>query len=621
VGTGRDPCAAGRYLLFSVQRGEGFSLRRDAFVRMSTALRLSSLHEAARGRWTLVLPPLSSRMSPHWHQGLPHAGLGFQERTIPWDSLWDMKYLSEQTGLRFLEYPDFVAEQNRRRAPAPPVLSPGNSDIAIGQVDQVIHLCSFAYNEAFHQASAMAGRDGHPLPYPGSSFPRSHLFREFACMDGETPSRDLGHCGNPLPEILSKKDKPDRFISNEYGELALPRGKKASVHCGLANMQPNIVAPILEEYLSPNVTSDTPVCSAIITNTQLVFWAPAPSRYTAAHDPSRAMHAARQHFLRSWRLAPPLLALAHAFIRHALLASPALELNATEALAILNQPASAEDDAATTIVAAAASLPAYMSFHVRRGDFKVVHKDKIPELDHLALQIVQRFRDEWDRLGALEKNNSAASTDAAAATAAAPLSSRVFVSSDMDAAEFAELERQVALEQVLLASAGASAVDADAAAAFSSSSSLPYPTVTLVRFDLQSVLRRGSALRAHFSPALLAFLDAAAEAAQSAQSRPVTHPAVRHGAAAGVTPAVVPLTPFHVLLLDQLVCELSVRGSHGFVATSTSYVSEMVWQQRRAMGLDDEERWEKETLKPGPKPKQEQQQPQQQQKKHGKDEL
>jgi hypothetical protein len=47
----------------------------------------------------------------------------------------------------------------------------------------------------------------------------------------------------------------------------------------------------------------------------------------------------------------------------------------------------------------------------------------------------------------------------------------------------------------------------------------------------------------------------------------------------------------------------------------------MVWQQRRAMGLDDEERWEKETLKPGPKPKQEQQQPQQQQKKHGKDEL
>jgi hypothetical protein len=537
-----------------------------------------------------------------------------------------MKYLSEQTGLRFLEYPDFIAEQNRRRAPAPPVLSPSNSGVAIGQVDQVIHLCSFAYNEAFHHASAMAGRDGHPPPYPGSSFPRSHLFREFACMDGETPSRDLGHCGNPLPEILSKKDRLDRFISNEYGELALPRGKKASVHCGLANLQPNIVAPILEEYLSPNVTSDSPVCSAIITNTQLVFWAPAPSRYTAANDPSRAMHAARQHFLRSWRLAPPLLALAHAFIHHALQASPALELNATEALAILNQPAAAEDDAAAAPVAATAPLPAYMSFHVRRGDFKVVHKDKIPELDHLALQIVQRFRDEWDRLNTLEKNNSAAVTDeaAAAATAAAPLSSRVFISSDMDAAEFAELERQVALEQVLLASAPASAADADTDAAASSSSSLPYPTVTLMRFDLQSVLRRGSALRAHFSPALLAFLDAAVDAAQSAQSRPVTHPAVRHGAAAGAAPAVVPLTPFHVLLLDQLVCELSVRGSHGFVATSTSYVSEMVWQQRRAMGLDDEEeRWEKETLKPGPKPKQEQQQQQtqQQQKKHGKDEL
>ena len=58
---------------------------------------------------------------------------------------------------------------------------------------------------------------------------------------------------------------------------------------------------------------------------------------------------------------------------------------------------------------------------------------------------------------------------------------------------------------------------------------------------------------------------------------------------------VIPLTPIHVLLLDQYICSQAF-GLHGFVGSKHSYVSEMIWNQRRAQGLEDVWAQEKQTL-------------------------
>jgi len=58
-----------RYLLYTVNSGEGFNLARDVFLRvaaLASSLQESRTHE----RWTVVLPPFNS----------PHVG----DRNVPW---------------------------------------------------------------------------------------------------------------------------------------------------------------------------------------------------------------------------------------------------------------------------------------------------------------------------------------------------------------------------------------------------------------------------------------------------------------------------------------------------------------------------------------------------------
>ena len=254
-------------------------------------------------------------------------------------------------------------------------------------------------------------------------------------------------------------------------------------------------------------------------------------------------HNKKTEFLRSMRLAPMLLAIAHTFIRHQLRASSALPLTSPAALAALASGSSSSSSSA----ASASPLPPYLSFHVRRGDFLHVHKSVVPDLRYLAQQISQRFRHVWT-------NKS---------SEAPPLSTRVFLSSDMTAEEFAELQQH--LEEA----------HAEIAMPLSElSTALPVPQ--LVRFDLEQVRQQ---LRSHFSEPVNAYLDAST--AFHASSTVET-----------------PLTPFHVLLLDQYLCEQSLPFL-GFVGTRHSYVSEMVWQQRRALGLENNNKEEKDVLEGG----------------------
>ncbi|XP_037775793.1 GDP-fucose protein O-fucosyltransferase 2-like [Penaeus monodon] len=82
-----------RYLLYDVNPGEGFNLRRDVFVRIANlARRLSEMDN-----WILVLPPWGRLY--HWKH--THRGEYF-----PWHSFFDIKSLSKWTPV--IEFEDYL---------------------------------------------------------------------------------------------------------------------------------------------------------------------------------------------------------------------------------------------------------------------------------------------------------------------------------------------------------------------------------------------------------------------------------------------------------------------------------------------------------------------------------
>ena len=84
-----------RYLLYDVNPGEGFNLRRDVYMRIAVLVR--SLNED--GPWTLVLPPWSRLY--HWRS----RDVGPQER-IPWSLFFDLESLREFVPV--IEFQEFL---------------------------------------------------------------------------------------------------------------------------------------------------------------------------------------------------------------------------------------------------------------------------------------------------------------------------------------------------------------------------------------------------------------------------------------------------------------------------------------------------------------------------------
>ncbi|GFR71850.1 GDP-fucose protein O-fucosyltransferase 2 [Elysia marginata] len=89
-----------RYLLYDVNPGEGFNLRRDVYMRIAVLVR--SLNED--GPWTLVLPPWSRLY--HWRS----RDVGPQER-IPWSLFFDLDSLREFVPV--MEFHEFL-EVNKK---------------------------------------------------------------------------------------------------------------------------------------------------------------------------------------------------------------------------------------------------------------------------------------------------------------------------------------------------------------------------------------------------------------------------------------------------------------------------------------------------------------------------
>lgn len=87
--------AAKKYLIYDVNPGEGFNLRRDVYMRVANLVR--RLRESEP--WVLVLPP--------WPR-LPHWRSNYEQENIPWRMFFDLDSLNEHVPC--MEYEDFLTE-------------------------------------------------------------------------------------------------------------------------------------------------------------------------------------------------------------------------------------------------------------------------------------------------------------------------------------------------------------------------------------------------------------------------------------------------------------------------------------------------------------------------------
>ena len=86
---------ARKYLLYAVNPGEGFNLRRDVHMRVENLVRSLRKDEP----WVLVLPPWPHLV--HWRSNYPQGN-------IPWKMFFDLDSLNEY--VPSIEYEDFLKE-------------------------------------------------------------------------------------------------------------------------------------------------------------------------------------------------------------------------------------------------------------------------------------------------------------------------------------------------------------------------------------------------------------------------------------------------------------------------------------------------------------------------------
>ncbi len=87
-------CSYSRYLLWEVNPGEGFNLRRDVYLRMANLV--EALNEDSP--WILVLPPWGPLY--HW------ANRQIDQSRIPWSLFFDVPSLRKYVPV--IEFEDFL---------------------------------------------------------------------------------------------------------------------------------------------------------------------------------------------------------------------------------------------------------------------------------------------------------------------------------------------------------------------------------------------------------------------------------------------------------------------------------------------------------------------------------
>ena len=86
-----------RYLLYEVNPGEGFNLRRDVYMRIANLVKFLS-EEKDEGPWVIVLPPWGPLY--HWKNNKE------EQRALPWGLFFDLESLRKYVPV--IEFTDFL---------------------------------------------------------------------------------------------------------------------------------------------------------------------------------------------------------------------------------------------------------------------------------------------------------------------------------------------------------------------------------------------------------------------------------------------------------------------------------------------------------------------------------
>ncbi|XP_029190508.1 GDP-fucose protein O-fucosyltransferase 2-like [Acropora millepora] len=89
-----------RYLIYDVNPGEGFNLRRDVYMRVANMMKILREKE----NWILVVPPW--RKLYHWRSEI-------EQNAIPWRTFFDMESLNRYVPV--IEFEDFIHETGSPR--------------------------------------------------------------------------------------------------------------------------------------------------------------------------------------------------------------------------------------------------------------------------------------------------------------------------------------------------------------------------------------------------------------------------------------------------------------------------------------------------------------------------
>jgi len=84
-----------RYLIYDVNPGEGFNLRRDVYLRVANLVKLL----LEKQKWVLVLPPW--RRLYHWRSSVYQTGL-------PWETFFDLNNLNRYVPV--IDFKDYIKQ-------------------------------------------------------------------------------------------------------------------------------------------------------------------------------------------------------------------------------------------------------------------------------------------------------------------------------------------------------------------------------------------------------------------------------------------------------------------------------------------------------------------------------
>ena len=87
-----------RYLTYTVNKGEGFNLRRDVYMRAASLVR--NLRQSTNQDWILVLPPWSHLY--HWKSDV-------YQHWLPWKQFFDLPSLNKYVPC--IEYDEYIQRE------------------------------------------------------------------------------------------------------------------------------------------------------------------------------------------------------------------------------------------------------------------------------------------------------------------------------------------------------------------------------------------------------------------------------------------------------------------------------------------------------------------------------